>query len=324
MTTEAAQKSPTEIQRIVDETLDAMYAAGEKPTIRSLIDRVGTDVISSTSTASKYKRDYEQRRQARENELFDRLGFSPEFANAFTKEVSRFSIDIESRAKRTVTDLKSDNEELERELGRVEKAAKDFEALNHQKEKEIGTLKQQIEALKQEHSHALASQDKDYQHQIETLTTKYETQLQEARKQQAALSDKLSDHQSTIEQLRRELAQADLKLESLKSLEKTNTDLLGQIKTLNDQLSEQKSVAVGLQKDVESKQNQISIMETNNAKELAAKDREIAALRSAMENLQEMNVSLREESAERKGEISSLNSQINELLRANQAPAKEK
>lgn len=324
MSTEAAQKSPTEIQRIVDEVLDAMYAEGIKPTIRSLIDRVGTDVISSTSTASKYKRDYEQRRQARENELFDRLGFSPEFANAFTKEVSRFSLDIESRAKKTVADLKSDNEELERELGRVEKVAKDFEALNHQKEKEIGTLKQQIEALKQEHSHALASQDKDYQHQIETLTTKYETQLEEARKQQANLSDKLSDHQANIEQLRRELAQSDLKLEGLQNLEKTNTDLLTQIQTLNSQLAEQKAGAVGLQKDVESKQNQISIMETNNEKELAAKDREIAALRSAMESLQESNISLREDVAEQKGEIASLNTQIKELLKANQAPAKGK
>ena len=324
MSTEAAQKSPTEIQRIVDEVLDAMYAEGIKPTIRSLIDRVGTDVISSTSTASKYKRDYEQRRQARENELFDRLGFSPEFANAFTKEVSRFSLDIESRAKKTVADLKSDNEELERELGRVEKVAKDFEALNHQKEKEIGTLKQQIEALKQEHSHALASQDKDYQHQIETLTTKYETQLEEARKQQANLSDKLSDHQANIEQLRRELAQSDLKLEGLQNLEKTNADLLAQIQTLNSQLAEQKAGAIGLQKDVESRQNQISIMETNNEKELAAKDREIDVLRTSIETLQESNIGLREDVAEQKGEIASLNTQIKELLKANQAPAKGK
>jgi chromosome segregation ATPase len=316
---EASQKSPSEIQRIVDEALDKMYAAGEKPTIRSLIERVGTDVISSTSTASKYKRDYDQRRQARENELFDRLGFSPEFANAFVKEVSRFSIDIESRAKRTVESLKSDNEELERELGRVEKVAKDFEALNHQKEKEIVELKKEIESLEKEHAHALESLDKDYRHQIETLTTKYETQLQESQKQQKSLTEKLEECNATIEQLRRELAQADLKLESLQSLESTNTELLGQVQALNNQLSEQKAEVVGLQKDVEARQNQISILESTNQKELAAKDREIEALRSAMENLQEMNASLREEVAEQKGEITSLNTQIKEYLKANQA-----
>ncbi|WP_127471972.1 hypothetical protein [Thiomicrorhabdus aquaedulcis] len=307
------EKSPEAIQRIVDETLDEMYARKEKLSIRSLIDRVGTDVISSTSTASKYKRSWDDRRLARENELFDRLGFSSEFTQAFMQEISRFSADIESRTRKSSEDLRTDNSELERELERVERLAKDFEILATQKEKEIGTLNQRIESEKQSQKHALESQGKDHKHELETLQTKYQTQISETEKQYRQLTEKVLELQTIIEELRRNLAQADLRLESLKSLEDTNSKLLNQVSELNTQLSDNKANAVGLSRDVDSKQNQIATLEKTAERELLSKDKEIEALKTALAKQEELTINLREEVASRKGENDSLNSQISRL-----------
>ncbi|GAB6035381.1 DNA-binding protein [Galenea microaerophila] len=279
-------KTTAEIQQIVDQALDEMYAAGEKPTIRSLIERVGRDVISSTSTASKYKRSYEERRRAKEQQIFNKIGFSQDFTDAFIKEINRFQKNIENQWEEAFNAIHSDNIELSEELKKMEVLLKEEREKVSQQTNDINALKQTIKEQKRDFEYAFSELDKNFNHRLSLAEKGFENEITNFKIRNEELSDKLKKCEFELESAKEALINAQVKMSKLENIEAQNDVLIEENNKLKGKLSELEKKFSSVSKDAEIYQLQMTTMKESHEKELRLKEREIEMLQKVIKKLE--------------------------------------
>lgn len=294
------------IQKEIDLICDKMIADKEKVSVRAVLAKF--EGLSSVSQMHKYVTDWRNRTEAKEKELYDRLGFSSEFTKAFLNEITRFSAEAETRSAQSLSDMRRQLSDAIEDLEREERSREQYQTLAHQREKEITALEQQIETDTMSHQHEVDSLSKDQEHAIAQIRGEYEARLSEVQKQLDSARTKNNELSGTVETLRRDLAQAQVKLEQIPQLESTNTTLLSGSRELNEKVSDLKADLASMRKELEGKDRLIASLEAAQAKMDAryeSLDESIADSKATIAKLQGERDSL-------KDQITALNKELAE------------
>lgn len=286
------------IQKEIDLICDKMLAAGETVSVRTVLAKF--DGLSSVSQAHKYVKDWRARTEAKEKDLYDRLGFSSEFSKAFLSEITRFSAEAETRSSQSVADMRRQLADSIEDLEREERMREQYQALANQREKEITALEQQIETDTMSHQHEVDSLSKDQEHANAQIRSEYEARLSEVQKQLDSERAKNTELSGTVETLRRDLAQAQVKLEQIPQLESTNTTLLSGSRDLNEKLSDLKADLASVRKELEGKDRLIASLEASQAKmdaRYSSLDESISDSKATISKLQGERDSLKDQIA---------------------------
>lgn len=195
-----------------------LYSQGTKVSVRLVLAQLPE--VKSTSTIHKYYAEWKQELDASQQSLYDRLGFSPDFSQAFMKEISRFSVEAESRYKDMATDAHDQRAIVIEDLTRADERNYKQSLVVEQLEKELKALQAEVaEAAKG----AAATQA-------------------ELRKQVEELKGENKQLAGTNESLRTEIAKAQLVVESneryVAEVKNNHQTLVEEAKTLNTRLAE--------------------------------------------------------------------------------------
>jgi len=236
-------------QALADNVLDEAWASGVVLSARELAQKLG---VSSSSTGNRFKRSWESRMLSRQEKLFDELGFSSDFTQAFMREISRFSAKVKQDHTYLSSSLGSDNADLMLELDQALKDKGDYKGLTEKLQSDVDGLNSELKGLAQENKFKIESQKKDFEHRIENLKVQNQVEREAGQEQHKALESKNNELATTIEALRRELAQADVRLNDLKQFETKNIALQDQVDALKTDLGDKVAMNTGLQKELEA------------------------------------------------------------------------
>lgn len=186
---------------------EELTRAGEKISADKVLAKVG----GSKGTVVKYLRQWRENMEQQQSAIIESLGFSPEFLNAFNKEIFRYT----SETKQRFTDLLDQSKEsesyattaLQEAEAKIESLESEKSALNDQLLRLSETLKVQsaeseakIESLKKQ------LQDKDKK--IDELSGSRDSALKELAKQEIRVEDHdkvTKDYKERLEKLQHEL-----------------------------------------------------------------------------------------------------------------------
>lgn len=237
---EEANYTSEQLQQHVDMVCNELLAKNEKISVRILIDRLDGK-ITSTSTASKYLSDWRSRKEAQAKELFETSGFSAELTNAFVAEIRRHAAQADNRAQASIVALSDQLSEVNAELQRQERLHHEYKAVAEQKEKRIVELEQQIETDNLIHQNELDAQRKDLEHQLEKANATADVRIADLQAALDAEKEKVKSVEDTVEGLRRDLAKAELKLETFDEVKASNAALTSLNSDLKDQIADLKA-----------------------------------------------------------------------------------
>lgn len=181
---------PHELGDRVKAICNDLYRSGNRVSVRLVLAQLPD--VSSTSTVHKYYAEWKRELDANQQSLYDRLGFSPEFSQAFMKEITRFSVEAESRYKEMAADSDEQRAVVIEDLARADERLYKQTAVVEQLEKNLATAKTEAAEAAKGHSATLA----------------------ELRQQIAELREENKTLSTTNEGLRTEVAKAQLLLES--------------------------------------------------------------------------------------------------------------
>jgi len=281
-------------QALADNVLDEAWASGVVLSARELAQKLG---VSSSSTGNRFKRSWESRMLSRQEKLFDELGFSSDFTQAFMREISRFSAKVKQDHTYLSSSLGSDNADLMLELDQALKDKGDYKGLTEKLQSDVDGLNSELKGLAQENKFKIESQKKDFEHRIENLKVQNQVEREAGQEQHKALESKNNELATTIEALRRELAQADVRLNDLKQFETKNIALQDQVDALKTDLGDKVAMNTGLQKELEAALDKLITAQDSHNREVELLRREVGALRDAKESSDSLTVQLREELA---------------------------
>lgn len=213
------------IQDQVFAVCNDLYSKGQKPTVRLVLSLLPD--VRSTSTVHKYYAMWKTELEAGQQSLYDKLGFSVEFTQAFMKEITRFGVEAEQRYKEQADDANEQRDIAIEELARIEDRLHKQLAVVEQQQK-------QIKSLEAELSQAIKTQ---------------EVRVAELRQQLSERDQENKDLAKTNETLRTNIAKAELKLEGntayTEEVKAQNQVLSAENKDLNRQIAEMSKVAAG-------------------------------------------------------------------------------
>jgi len=242
------------IQEQVNAICNELYAKGTKPTVRLVLSMLPD--VSSTSTVHKYFANWRREIEANQQSLYDKLGFSKEFAQSFMKEITRFSVEAEQRYKQMAMDANEQRDSALDDLARSEDRLFKQNAVIDQLEKENEQLKQALAATKAEAKAELQKTIELSNAALEKERGTHSAVVSELRQQLKQDSEKVASLSESNEQLRTEIAKARLKLEGNQqyvdevkaqsvSLIAENKELAREIAELNRRLAGQEATLNG-------------------------------------------------------------------------------
>ena len=115
---------------------------GTKPSVRLVLSMLPD--ISSTSTVHKPLKEWTEELEASQQSIYDKLGFSPDFTQAFMQEITRFGVEAEERYKHIASTAKEQRDSALEDLERAEEKYYKQQAVLEQREKELKALKGQL------------------------------------------------------------------------------------------------------------------------------------------------------------------------------------
>ncbi len=293
-----------------------LYSKGTKPSVRMVLSMLPG--VSSTSTVHNYFKEWKKELEANTKSLYDKLGFSSEFTQAFMKEITRFGLEAEARYKEQAQDAHEDLDVAVEALERAEERAHKQESVVTQQNKEIQELHQEITMVRRNLEAELATERKAHQATVSELRQ----QLDDQTEQNTSLL-----HQN--ESLRTEIAKAQLRLEGnenyvsevkeqQKQLQRSNQELsnaLSELRSLNaaqnekisgadkliqkledtiSRLDAEKKQAESQSKDLSSKQQVLVSQKEELSKQLSEAT---AKLEQALDNTGRLTARIEEQSA---------------------------
>lgn len=253
--------TPEQLQQHVDMVCNELLAKNEKISVRVLIDRLDGK-ITSTSTASKYLSDWRSRKEAQAHELFETSGFSSELTNAFVAEIRRHAAQADNRAQGSIVALSDQLAEVNSELQRQERYHLEYKSLAAQNEKRVVELEQQIETDSLIHQNGLEAQSKDFAHQIDKANATAEVRITDLQATLNIEREKIKSDATIIEELRRDLAKALLKIETFDELKASNNALAGLNSELKDQIADLKATKAAHVAEIEGRDRVIGLLES--------------------------------------------------------------
>tara|TARA_B100000780_G_C21108979_1_gene448010 strand:- start:1368 stop:2309 length:942 start_codon:yes stop_codon:yes gene_type:complete len=215
----ASESSSKSLQKQVNEICNQLHSEGTKVTVRRVLSLLPG--VASTSTVHKYHKNWKDELDAGGQTLFDKLGFSHEFTTAFTKEITRFSVEAETRFRELAQFAEESRDSAIESLELAEEREKKQLAELEQVKKELKLLQDELVAIQKE---AKVEFEK-FQAASQASADGYRQQIDDLQKTEAEI-------RSSNETLRTELAKAQLKLEG-------NQDYVNEVKALNAALTEQ-------------------------------------------------------------------------------------
>lgn len=301
------------IQDRVNEICNDLYSRGEKISVRIVLSMMSD--VSSTSTVHKYYKAWRDDLDKNQKDLLDKMGFSPEFSKAFMTEISRHATEAERRYREIADDARNQADEAISELQRVEGFLLQQNQLIDEKDQKIAELTQQLADAIKEGQTALDLQKATFDAADEQRKQQLETAL-----------TKCDEQEGTIEQLRRDLAKAELKAEGAEGL---TTEVKAQLKAANTEHKQaikdlnkaHKTEVDGVREQLEAARSRAAQLDTDFA--LANKD--TALLEKATSDIEELTKTVAELQAElhqanenlteRDQKIEALQSQVNRKSR---------
>lgn len=249
-----------QLQTRVNEICNDLYSRGERVSVRIILSMMPN--VSSTSTIHKYYKAWRDELDQSQKSLLDKLGFSPEFTRAFMTEITRHATEAEKRYREIADDARSQADEAIEELQKVE-------GFLIEQNKLLDTKDQQIESLKKQ----LADAIKDGQQQLELQKATFESAHNERQVQLNELAAKCQEQEGTIEQLRRDLVKAELKVDSSTELAETlktqNAALTAENQQLNKNLNNNATLIATLESEANGNRTLIDQLQNSQASAVA-------------------------------------------------------
>ena len=215
----ASETTTKSLQQQVNQICNQLHSEGTKVTVRRVLSLLPE--VKSTSTVHKYHKIWRDELDAGGQSLFDKLGFSHEFKAAFTKEITRFSVEAETRYQELAEFAEESRDAALESLELVEEREKKVLAELEKVKKEIKALQTELFATQKEAKSELEKFDAAAQ----ARANGYLQQIEELQRNESEL-------RNSNETLRTELAKAQLKLEG-------NQDYVNEVKARNDALTQQ-------------------------------------------------------------------------------------
>lgn len=178
-----------------------LYRRNQKPSVRLVLSMLPD--ISSTSSVHKPFKEWMDEMEAQQQSLYDKLGFSEEFTQAFMREITRFGVEAEDRYKSQAADAKEQRDIAVDDLERTEDKYFKQSALVEQQAKQIRELKAELVELKRVNEAVLKEQKHAHENAL--------TELRQRSDDLKAANESLT---ATNEKLRTELAKTTVQLEN--------------------------------------------------------------------------------------------------------------
>ena len=232
----ATDEQVLSIQDQVNKICNEMYARGEKPSVRLVLAELPN--VKSTSTVHKYFANWRSELGANQQSLYDRLGFSSEFTQAFMKEITRFGVEAEQRYKALAKDSNEQRDLAMADLAQAEDTMHKQSAVVEGQNKEIKELQTALQMLK-----------KQTETELDKSRESNDAALHEVRQQLASALEDNKELSRQNETLRTNIAKKELKVEGNQALidevKSQNTALVKENKQLNHAITELSKSLVG-------------------------------------------------------------------------------
>lgn len=327
MSTDTHEQS---IQERVNAICNELYAEGVKPSVRRVLAQLPD--VRSTSTVHKYFATWRKEIDANQQSLYDRLGFSSEFTQAFLKEITRFGVEAEQRYKAQAQDANEQRDQALEDLTKIEGQQFKQASLVEQLQEEVSELQRELTEVSRQAKANLAQQEALAQSTLEKEQKANEARVAELRHQ---LTDTGAEKQAlaeSCETLRSELAKAQLRLESndqvVSEVKTQNQELVRENKKLNQAVTELSKVQAtqsvlidGHEKLIDSQNQQIRTSGQQYDHLQQQHDKQTKALEEARRHLQELHVKSTDEAerlAEQIQKSAEQKAQFEEQLRAHE------
>lgn len=243
------------LQEKVYAVCNELYKSGDKPTVRLVQSELPE--IKSLSTAHKYLSMWKDEIASNEKSLYDKLGFSQEFIKSFMKEITKYSVEAETRYRESASDAIDQRNTAIRDLEKAEERLYKQNAVVEQQQKEIAEMKLSVAKALSEMEVEISKAEKAHEATV--------IELREQLSRTTSDNQKLSD---VNESLRTKLVTAELSLvnnQDLVSEVKSQNALVGnENKQLNTQVSELSRNVAGLESTITGNQNLIEELKRNN------------------------------------------------------------
>ena len=304
--------SPTELQERVNSICNDLYSKAEKISVRIVLSLLPE--VRSTSTIHKYVKAWKDEVNANQQSLMDKMGFSERFSQAFTEEIGRFNTEAEKRHR----DIAEQAKEQARE------AIDDLERIEDRYHRQTATLEQAQKTIKQ-----LEDSNREQEKAYGRVEQELRDQINKLQKENSTLS-------KSNENLRTEVAKAQLKVESnenyvSESKEQINK-LSNELKVANDKAASQGATIAKLEAIGERDSNSIKELQSNiniindNAKDyrrlMEASEKRAVDAEKHQTHLENKLNELKTSNTEKENEITSMKGQL--LERENRIQQQDK
>ena len=226
-------------QERVFKICNELSAEGAKLSVRRVLALIPN--INSTSTVHHHYKKWCKAKRDEQRTLYEQLGFSDDFKQAFVEEISRFSTRVEDRTKLEVEQVEEQNTVLLDTVAQLE-------SMTQAQEAEIATLRKAL-ADEQEANRKTGEQLEQLEIQHAEVTTEFSTLNQEYNavlEKNGRIEVELSliqlelkekrEHEIELVELRTKLAS---KIEQYEIIENQNTNLLEQLSQYNTNLKQE-------------------------------------------------------------------------------------
>ncbi|GEA09169.1 hypothetical protein KUL42_39300 [Alteromonas sp. KUL42] len=197
--------------------------------------------VSSTSTVHKYFANWKKELEANQQSLYDKLGFSSEFTQSFMKEITRFGVEAEQRYKEQAQDANEQRDLALDDLERSEDRLHKQNSLVSQLEREVAELQQELATVKAEAKSELQKTNELNRAALDKENETHTAIVTELRQQLTQSTQEAKSLHQTNEELRTEIAKAELKLEGnqqyVDEVKAQNAALVDDNKLLNKELA---------------------------------------------------------------------------------------
>ena len=285
------QSEQNSIQERVSSICNDLYSKGTRPSIRLVLSMLPD--VSSTSTVHKYFANWKKELEANQQSLYDRLGFSSEFTQSFMKEITRFGVEAEQRYKEQAVDSNDQRDIAIEELEKTEEKLHKQNAIIEQQQKEIKELQTEVIKVQDKLKADLSAE----QQSNKVIVAELRQQLLEANNENKTLS-------SNNENLRTEIAKAELKLEG-------NQEYVNEVKTQNADLVKDNKE---LNKNIASLSKNIASYEAT----LSGNEKLITNLEASAKSNAENLTKINDEIAEYKNNVIDLGNELNRSNKINE------
>jgi len=264
----------------VKQICNDLYRKGTNPSVRLVLSMMPD--ITSTSTVHKPYKEWRDELEANQQSLYDKLGFSEEFAQSFMREISRFSVEAEERFKSRTQEAREQRDTALEDLERTEDKFANQCALVEQQGKALSDKKVE-----------LAEQLKAHEAIVKELRDQLEEQLN-ANNELVATNEELRtgiakaqvqlDHNNTlVEEVKTAAGDKDkevtrLREEVVGGLRDENIELTKNVTRLTSILEGKEELIEEL-KGIEPRLNKL-------AEEKASADTKLAKMQQKLEDIQ--------------------------------------